>query len=78
MMTIITKLLPMQLSIQIKQYRVILAVRNSDRSRLIDSDDEKCVSFAAIFINRRHVNASAVKRLISQKKKTNDEKNNWR
>ena len=66
MMTIITKLLPMQLSIQIKQYRVILAFRNSDRSRLIDSD-EKCVSFAAIFINRRHVNASAVKRLISQK-----------
>ena len=56
----------MQLSIQIKQYRVILAVQNSDRSRLIDSD-EKCVSFAAIFINRRHVNASAVKRLISQK-----------
>ena len=51
MMTIITKLLPMQLSIQIKQYRVILAARNSDRSRLVDSG-EKYVSFAAIFINR--------------------------
>ena len=50
MMTIITKLLPMQLSIQIKKYRVILAVRNSDRSRLVDSG-EKYVSFAAILIN---------------------------
>ena len=66
----------MQLSIQIKQYSVILAARNSDRSRLVDSG-EKYVSFAAIFINRWHVNASAVRRLISQKK-TNDEKNNWR